>query len=987
MASAFLRGKQTGMQHDLSAGIVPELFAPDDQARYGINSQISCLAYDPIQSLLAIGTNESQFGPGKVFVFGHTRVSKTLEPQRPTSFRALRFAANRLVTLDVKNDLAIWDLDSGKRIAGQIITGSVVSLVTDPLLDWAFLGLSSGEVLAYDLDRERTATTFRLPNFWPEHDPSARAVTLVCMALHPTDIGKLLIGYNTGAVIYSFKHNLPTKFFEYVLPPGAPGGTGAGVDSVRKPRLTHALWHPSGAFVLTAHDDGSLVFWDPKEGRVLSARTLDTTNVHKPGPNSAPAALNDPYARIAWCCKANSDDTGLLVAGGQSPDSPQKGLTFIDFGPTPVYATSSWQVLQDHFEGKRQSILPTPPGAQVADFLLIPRTSPHYAGAHDPIAVICLLTSGELITMSFPSGYPINPTNQLHPSVSFVHPYVSRFNVQTLDRGRWLGMTEKRNQGEPILKGGAAANMPSKKYQGRSILQVAHGDGTVRIWDAGHADEIENPLVLQVDVARAVGRFDDVQVTAMHMAAGTGEFAAGTRTGEVVIYRWGVNRTHGRDQSEPLQRNPGGLTDIRSRTEPPLKEGLQPLTLYDMAQGPITALCVSDVGFVAAGSEGGLFSIIDLRGPAVIFKGSISEFAKQEKRSSFLKSSSSSSGAKEWPVAVEFSVMTLEGDSYSSICCFVGTNLGRVATLKLLPAKDGYTAKYVGVQQFDGKVVSLCPIVADTGKPASATGPIVAGLRDGHQVNGVLVVVTQSEVRIFKPATGKGASKSFDDALCDAASVTEVDLQGVAIVGVFGDRTARAFSIPGLKELNSVTLPMLDPTRTTNAVVTQTSSIFGWTGPSEIAMLSAWGAGQPLPPSLDVMINPDLVTPVRPTISSIQWLSGTQYVSPTDLDILIAPDRPPSKRMVAAAAAEQRAARSGGSGTAAGSSSRAGPSNEGWGDYLARQLNERAEKLNIVGDSMESLQNQSQGWAEDVNKFVSQQKRNLVLGSIKGKFF
>jgi hypothetical protein len=40
MASAFLRGKQTGMQNDLSAAVVPELFAPDDQARYGINSQI-----------------------------------------------------------------------------------------------------------------------------------------------------------------------------------------------------------------------------------------------------------------------------------------------------------------------------------------------------------------------------------------------------------------------------------------------------------------------------------------------------------------------------------------------------------------------------------------------------------------------------------------------------------------------------------------------------------------------------------------------------------------------------------------------------------------------------------------------------------------------------------------------------------------------------------------------------------------------------------
>lgn len=38
--SSFLRSKQSGVQHDLSASIRPELFTPDDQARYGINSQI-----------------------------------------------------------------------------------------------------------------------------------------------------------------------------------------------------------------------------------------------------------------------------------------------------------------------------------------------------------------------------------------------------------------------------------------------------------------------------------------------------------------------------------------------------------------------------------------------------------------------------------------------------------------------------------------------------------------------------------------------------------------------------------------------------------------------------------------------------------------------------------------------------------------------------------------------------------------------------------
>lgn len=249
---------------------------------------------------------------------------------------------------------------------------------------------------------------------------------------------------------------------------------------------------------------------------------------------------------------------------------------------------------------------------------------------------------------------------------------------------------------------------------------------------------------------------------------------------------------------------------------------------------------------------------------------------------------------------------------------------------------------------------------------------------------GLTIAVTEKEIRIFRPANSKGASKSFDDILCDAASVAELELQGFAVVGVFGDRTARAFSIPGLQEIGKANLPMIDASRGTHTTVTQTGDVFAWTGPSEMAVIHVWGSGKGIQQSPDTLINPKLECPPRPTISNFQWISGTQYVSPLDLDLLVGgPDRPPSKRMLDAAAAERRAQQSGD----AGSSSSANRSNEGWGDYLTRQLNERTEKLNIMGDSMEGLQEQSQGWATDVNKYINKQKRGLVMGSIKSKFF
>lgn len=243
--------------------------------------------------------------------------------------------------------------------------------------------------------------------------------------------------------------------------------------------------------------------------------------------------------------------------------------------------------------------------------------------------------------------------------------------------------------------------------------------------------------------------------------------------------------------------------------------------------------------------------------------------------------------------------------------------------------------------------------------------------------------MTQTEIRVFKPASSKGASKSFDDILCDAAAVTEFELRGFAVVATFGDLTARAFSLPGLKEINKAPLPMLDPTRTTNTIVASTGDVVGWAGPSELVVIPVWGTGKGKDNlnESDKLVNPAAVIPPRPTISNMQWLSGTMYVSPTDLDLLIGgPDRPPSKRMQEAAANEERMARAGGG--AAGASGQ-----EGWGEYLTRQLNERTDRLNIMQDSMESMNEQSAGWADDVSKFVSKQKKSMVLGGLKSKFF
>jgi syntaxin-binding protein 5 len=49
-------------------------------------------------------------------------------------------------------------------------------------------------------------------------------------------------------------------------------------------------------------------------------------------------------------------------------------------------------------------------------------------------------------------------------------------------------------------------------------------------------------------------------------------------------------------------------------------------------------------------------------------------------------------------------------------------------------------------------------------------------------------------------------------------------------------------------------------------------------------------------------------------------------------------------------------------------------------------MNERTQKLNEMGDSMNNLSANSAGWADDVNKYVTKQKRGFVMGAVKSKF-
>ena len=113
-------------------------------ARYGVNSQIGAIAYDPVQSLLAIGTNGSKNIGGHIYVFGQKRVCVTLSTPRRAPFRTIQFCADKLISVDSKNDIAIFSLETKGLIASYAPPGQITVLLTDPTLDYALVGMQNG---------------------------------------------------------------------------------------------------------------------------------------------------------------------------------------------------------------------------------------------------------------------------------------------------------------------------------------------------------------------------------------------------------------------------------------------------------------------------------------------------------------------------------------------------------------------------------------------------------------------------------------------------------------------------------------------------------------------------------------------------------------------------------------------------------------------------------------------------------------------------
>ncbi|GAA6012247.1 hypothetical protein JCM8202_003257 [Rhodotorula sphaerocarpa] len=559
-------------------------------ATLGLGMELTQIAYDPVQSILAVGTQQ-----GRIYVLGKPGVQLAWDTGYPSKIRHLAFrpGSGFLCAIDAKDTLYVYDLqriDQGRphRDSSLSLRANVTCIETSAAHSFLFIGGKDGTVDAYDLDRGLAAPHARIPNLWLEQEellrrsgmpqaPSRRHIP-VCIDIktHPLNLHLLLIAYEGGVSLWNLATKQVERTWEFVLPPGAPGGgNDANQESLfaeRRPAVTCLAWRPDGLLFAAGHEDGMISFAAIEDENPVMMRTIERADVNKAteedlfgwgdgtGPGKVrPVAEREPIFRLAWSAfpQANylsqafggSSSSGtnspsglipsasspaandastkselhggsvLTVLGGLCPSDPV-GVHMLEFpaytAPTSTNAKTGnmppavREALRESVSPSAHHLYPTPAAAE--DFLLLPRSSPHYGGAYDPTSII--ITSGRdprcpvlpaqhsalnVEAFTFPPSSGRAPKRlSLPAALSFTgNTSCSRAKIALLPPSAYrqilhhFDLVDETTLSLP-LTGGKAFPKPRPARRGPTpvsgdqrprILITAHVDLSVRFWD------------------------------------------------------------------------------------------------------------------------------------------------------------------------------------------------------------------------------------------------------------------------------------------------------------------------------------------------------------------------------------------------------------------------------------------------------------------------------------------------------------------------
>ncbi|XP_016347261.1 syntaxin-binding protein 5 isoform X2 [Sinocyclocheilus anshuiensis] len=420
--------------------------------RHGFPNQPSSMAFDPVQKILAIGTQS-----GALRLFGRAGVECYCRHESGSAVIQLEFLVNEgaLVSALADDSIHLWNLRQklpailhSLKFNRERITFCHLPFQSK----WLYVGTERGNIHIVNVESFTLSGYVIMWNKAIELSSKTHPGPVVHISDNPMDEGKLLIGFECGIVVL---WDLKSKKADYRY------NYDEAIHSV--------AWHHEGKQFVCSHSDGTLTTWNirapAKPAQIITPHGKQPKDGKKPEPCK-------PILKVEYKT-TRAGDPFMILCGGLSYDTVGRRACL-----TVMHGKSTAVLEMDY---------------PIVDFLTLCET-PYPNDFQEPYAVVVLLEKDLVVIDLAQIGYPIfeNPYPlSIHESPVTCCEYFADCPAEVIPALYSVGSRQNRqgfSKKEWPISGG---NWGQGTLSFSEMIITGHADGSIKFWDA-------SALMLQV---------------------------------------------------------------------------------------------------------------------------------------------------------------------------------------------------------------------------------------------------------------------------------------------------------------------------------------------------------------------------------------------------------------------------------------------------------------------------------------------------------
>ncbi|XP_007561855.1 syntaxin-binding protein 5 isoform X8 [Poecilia formosa] len=420
--------------------------------RHGFPYQPSSMAFDPVQKILAVGTQT-----GALRLFGRAGVECYCQHESGAAVIQLQFLINEgaLVSALADDSIHLWNLRQkipailhSLKFNRERITYCHLPFQSK----WLYIGSERGNIHIVNVESFTLSGYVIMWNKAIELSTKTHPGPVVHISDNPMDEGKLLIGFECGVVVL---WDLKSKKADYRY------NYDEAIHSV--------AWHHEGKQFVCSHSDGSLTTWNirapAKPAQIITPHGKQPKDGKKPEPCK-------PILKVEYKT-TRAGDPFMVLSGGLSYDTVGRRACL-----TVMHGKSTAVLEMDY---------------PIVDFLTLCET-PYPNDFQEPYAVVVLLEKDLVVIDLGQIGYPIFESPyplSIHESPVTCCEYFADCPSELIPALYSVGSRQKRqgySKKEWPISGG---NWGQGTQTYPEIIITGHADGSIKFWDA-------SALMLQV---------------------------------------------------------------------------------------------------------------------------------------------------------------------------------------------------------------------------------------------------------------------------------------------------------------------------------------------------------------------------------------------------------------------------------------------------------------------------------------------------------